>query len=88
MADFKSFLKQYKKNEFNKLTHTTFGDKYIMGSYSIPDYDIDGPLRIGVFSCHCGSNIAGVVDVENVKNYAINLPDVVYADDLLFACFL
>jgi len=52
----------------------------------IPDYDIEGELRIGVFSCHCGSNIAGVVDVENLKNYAINLPDVVYADDLLFAC--
>ena len=43
-------------------------------------------MRIGVFACHCGSNIAGVVDVENLKNYAINLPDVVYADDLLFAC--
>jgi heterodisulfide reductase subunit A2 len=52
----------------------------------IPDYDIEGDLRIGVFTCHCGSNIAGVVDVENLKNYAINLPDVVYADDLLFAC--
>jgi heterodisulfide reductase subunit A len=52
----------------------------------IPDYDISGDLRIGVFTCHCGSNIAGVVDVENLKNYAINIPDVVYADDLLFAC--
>ncbi len=52
----------------------------------IPEYDIDGPLRIGVFVCHCGSNIAGVIDVANLKNYAIDIPDVVYADDLMFAC--
>jgi heterodisulfide reductase subunit A len=52
----------------------------------IPEYDISGPLRVGVFVCHCGSNIAGVLDVELLKVYAAGLPDVVYADDLLFAC--
>ncbi|MFC2088702.1 FAD-dependent oxidoreductase, partial [Calditrichota bacterium] len=52
----------------------------------IPDYDISGPLRVGVFVCHCGSNIAGVIDVANLKNYAFNLPDVVFSEDLMFAC--
>ncbi len=41
---------------------------------------------IGVFVCHCGINIAGVVDVEAVAGYAGNLPDVKYATDCMFAC--
>ena len=44
------------------------------------------PPRIGVFVCHCGSNIAGVVDVKEVVEYAKKLPNVVYAEDLRFAC--
>jgi heterodisulfide reductase subunit A len=52
----------------------------------IPFYDSSGPLRVGVFVCHCGSNIAGVVDVNNLKEYASTLPDVVFSEDLLFAC--
>ncbi|MBW1945068.1 MAG: CoB--CoM heterodisulfide reductase iron-sulfur subunit A family protein, partial [Deltaproteobacteria bacterium] len=42
--------------------------------------------RIGVFVCHCGNNIAGVVDVTAVKEYAQTLPHVAYADDCIFAC--
>jgi heterodisulfide reductase subunit A len=42
--------------------------------------------RIGVFVCHCGSNIAGVVDVASVRDYAATLPGVVYATDTLFTC--
>ena len=36
--------------------------------------------RIGVFVCHCGINIGGVVDVPAVVEYAKTLPNVVYAD--------
>ena len=35
--------------------------------------------RIGVFVCHCGINIAGVVDTEAVAEYAKSLPGVEYA---------
>jgi heterodisulfide reductase subunit A2 len=42
--------------------------------------------RIGVFICHCGINIAGVVDVKAVAEYARSLPDVAYVADCLFAC--
>ena len=52
----------------------------------IPEYDYSGPPRIGVFVCHCGSNIAGVVDVASLKEYAANLPDVVLSEELTFAC--
>jgi heterodisulfide reductase subunit A len=44
------------------------------------------PPRIGVFICHCGVNIAGVVDVQAVADYARSLPGVAYAADCMFAC--
>jgi len=42
--------------------------------------------RIGVFVCKCGINIAGVIDVEGVENYAKTLPNVVYTGGNLFTC--
>ena len=42
--------------------------------------------RIGVFVCKCGINIAGVIDVEAVENYAKTLPNVVYTGGNLFTC--
>jgi heterodisulfide reductase subunit A-like polyferredoxin/uncharacterized protein with ACT and thioredoxin-like domain len=42
--------------------------------------------RIGVFVCHCGINIAGVIDVAQVAAYARTLPAVAYADHLTFTC--
>ena len=49
--------------------------------------DVSGePPRIGVFVCHCGTNIAGVVDVAAVVAEARQMPYVEYAEDLLFAC--
>jgi heterodisulfide reductase subunit A2 len=42
--------------------------------------------RIGVFICCCGTNIAGVVDVPQVVEYARKLPGVVHAEQNLFSC--
>ena len=42
--------------------------------------------RIGVFVCHCGINIAGVIDVKKVVESAKKLPYVVYADDSTYTC--
>ncbi len=44
-----------------------------------------GP-RTGVFVCHCGINIGGVVNVPEVVEYAKSLPNVVFATDNLFTC--
>jgi heterodisulfide reductase subunit A len=52
----------------------------------IPAYNYYGDPRVGVFICHCGSNIAGVLDVGNLQEYAKTLPDVVFSEELLFAC--
>jgi len=52
-----------------------------------PERDVTGQApRIGVFICHCGSNIAGVVDIPQVVEYAKTLPDVVYAENNLYTC--
>ena len=42
--------------------------------------------RVGVFVCRCGINIAGVVDVPAVAEYAKTLPYVVYTNDNLYSC--
>ena len=42
--------------------------------------------RVGVFICSCGSNIAGVVDVEDVTGYASTLADVVHAENTMYTC--
>ena len=42
--------------------------------------------KIGVFVCSCGINIAGVVDVAQVTDYAGTLPDVVFSQNNLFSC--
>ena len=51
------------------------------------EIDVEGQEpRIGVFVCDCGINIAGVVDVPAVREYAESLPNVVYAGENLFTC--
>ena len=46
----------------------------------------EGEPRIGVFVCHCGSNIAGVIDIESVLQFARTLPNVVHAQDQTYSC--
>lgn len=42
--------------------------------------------RVGVFVCHCGANISRIVSVPSVVEYALTLPNVVYAQEQLFSC--
>jgi len=42
--------------------------------------------RIGVFVCHCGINIGGIVKVPEVVEYVKKLPNVVYAEANLYTC--
>jgi heterodisulfide reductase subunit A-like polyferredoxin len=52
-----------------------------------PEKDINGQEpRIGVFVCHCGSNIGGFLDVPAVAEYARSLPNVVHTEHTLYAC--
>jgi heterodisulfide reductase subunit A len=47
---------------------------------------LGGRPRIGVFICHCGVNIGGVIDIPAVKAFAAGLPNVVLAEEALFTC--
>ncbi len=52
-----------------------------------PETDVKGQEpRIGVFVCHCGTNIAGVVSIPDVIEYAKTLSDVVYVENNLYTC--
>ena len=42
--------------------------------------------RIGVFVCHCGSNIAATVDVKKVVEMALLEQGVVHAEDYPYMC--
>ncbi|MFX1532635.1 MAG: 4Fe-4S binding protein [Promethearchaeota archaeon] len=45
-----------------------------------------GPARVGVYICHCGTNIAGIVDVEEVAEYAATIPGVVVSKAYRYMC--
>ncbi|BDZ70020.1 CoB--CoM heterodisulfide reductase iron-sulfur subunit A family protein [Methanobacterium petrolearium] len=42
--------------------------------------------KVGVYVCHCGINIGGVVDVEAVEEYAATLPNVVVSKEYKYFC--
>jgi len=53
----------------------------------VAETDVRGDApRIGVFVCHCGINIGGVVRVPEVVEFARALPHVVYAEENLYSC--
>ena len=47
---------------------------------------IDTEPRVGVLVCHCGTNIAGVVNIQKVLEDVKTLPQVVFATDFMFTC--
>jgi len=51
-----------------------------------PEKNEEEEPRIGVFVCHCGSNIGGYIDCKTVAEIAKDLPHVVYTQDNLYTC--
>jgi len=51
-----------------------------------PRHRVTASPRIGVFVCHCGSNIAGHLDVAAVAEYARGLPGVVFVQRNMYTC--
>lgn len=49
------------------------------------DFNNEKP-RIGVFVCHCGINIGGIIDVSKVTEYVKKLKNVVFAMDNMYSC--
>ena len=46
----------------------------------------NGQVRIGVYICHCGVNIAAIVNVAEVRDFIAKQPNVVIARDYKFMC--
>ncbi len=46
----------------------------------------DKEVRIGVYICHCGTNIAGTVDTKEVADFIATLPSVVLSKDYIYMC--
>ena len=42
--------------------------------------------RIGVFICHCGTNIAGSIDIKELEAYAKTIPNVAHTDNYQYVC--
>lgn len=69
------------------LTKQDRGKGYVVKTYpEEQQLGEDEEARIGVFVCHCGVNIAGVVDVENVDQYVEGMEGVVYHAQSLYSC--
>jgi heterodisulfide reductase subunit A len=62
------------------------GDRVEEKEDTVEPMDLSGPPRVGVFVCHCGINIAGVIDIPNLTEYASTIPEVVVAQDSMFSC--
>jgi len=52
----------------------------------VPHRRSSDPPKIGVYVCHCGLNIDGSLDCEDVARYASGLEDVVLAKDSMYSC--
>ncbi|MDO5851462.1 MAG: CoB--CoM heterodisulfide reductase iron-sulfur subunit A family protein [Methanobacteriaceae archaeon] len=50
------------------------------------DNQKDEEIRVGVYVCHCGVNIGGVVNCEEVSEYAKTIPNVVVAREYKYMC--
>ncbi len=59
---------------------------YIKSYASKTELEGSGEIRLGVFVCHCGGNIANYIDITEVMEYAKTLPGVIYVDNNEFFC--
>ncbi|MDA8243400.1 MAG: CoB--CoM heterodisulfide reductase iron-sulfur subunit A family protein [Elusimicrobia bacterium] len=50
------------------------------------DHKTNGLPKVGFYICHCGTNIAGTIDVAAVRDYAAGLPGVAVARDYKYMC--
>ena len=50
------------------------------------DATSNGAPRVGFYICHCGTNIAGTVDVQAVADYVATLPGVVVSRHYKYMC--
>ncbi len=77
---------EYKMAETKKTKKETAAKKETKKQAAPVKAKVKQPARIGVFACHCGTNIAGSIDIEKVQSYAATLPNVAYVDNYQYMC--
>jgi heterodisulfide reductase subunit A len=65
---------------------TTAGRTWAPKTKPAPSQVPEFPPRIGVFLCHCGTNIAKTIDLAKLAAAVAQLPGVVHVEDNLFSC--
>jgi heterodisulfide reductase subunit A2 len=71
--------------EASALIHESRGS-LLNKTVSFDEEAMKAPPRVGVFVCHCGTNIAGVVNIPQVLAHVEKLPHVVFSTSFLFTC--
>ncbi len=61
------------------------GDRVFQEPPLYPELQTD-EVKTGIFICHCGKNIASVIDIKALLEYSKSLPGVVYVEDNMFSC--
>src|SRR3989304_3239950 len=51
-----------------------------------PEHSGEDAVRVGVYVCHCGTNIAGIVDVHDLAKFGSGLPGVVVSREYKYMC--
>jgi heterodisulfide reductase subunit A len=60
--------------------------KEVIEPIEVPEMEPGLEPKVGVFVCHCGSNIAGVVDCASVADAARGLPGVIHTEENMYTC--
>ncbi len=69
-----------------ELLQSVRGTDVIAKEYPVEKDVMGEEARIGVFICHCGTNISSVVDVEDVAKYIEKVSGVVFTDHTIYTC--
>ncbi|MHA1275720.1 MAG: hydrogenase iron-sulfur subunit [Candidatus Helarchaeota archaeon] len=72
---FKAIHQKKQKNDFKNIKQAM--DKSL---------NVGASPRIGVFVCHCGTNIGGFINIPDVVSYVQTLPYIVFTKDILYTC--
>jgi heterodisulfide reductase subunit A len=65
---------------------TTASRSWVPKAKPISSRETDFPPRIGVFLCHCGTNIAKTINLAGLAEAVAKLPGVTHVEDNLFSC--
>jgi Heterodisulfide reductase, subunit A and related polyferredoxins len=77
---------EYKMAETKKTKKETAAKKEVKKQAAPVKIKEKQQPRIGVFACHCGTNIAGSIDIEALQAAAAKIPNVAYVDNYQYMC--